>query len=76
MEKAVPNSKFVGHSTEIFQQSKIKGPLTDSSYYEIFCFSILFLKRNHSYKIEIFLLCHSKFYKSFIKHKLAVSSSL
>ena len=27
MEKVVPNSKFVGHSTEIIQQSKIKGPL-------------------------------------------------
>ena len=27
MEKVAPNSKFVGHSTEIIQQSKIKGPL-------------------------------------------------
>ena len=27
MEKVVPNSKFVGHSTEIIRQSKIKGPL-------------------------------------------------
>ena len=27
MEKVVPNSKFVGHSTEIIWQSKIKGPL-------------------------------------------------
>ena len=26
----MPNSKFVGHSTEIIQQSKIKGPLTSS----------------------------------------------
>ena len=29
MEKEAPNSKFVGHSTEIIQQSKIEGPLTD-----------------------------------------------
>ena len=28
MEKVVPNSKFVGHSTEIIRQSKIKGTLT------------------------------------------------
>ena len=28
MEKVVPNSKFVGHSTEIIWQSKIKGPLS------------------------------------------------
>ena len=27
MEKVAPNSKFVGHSTEIIQQTKIKGPL-------------------------------------------------
>ena len=27
MEKVAPNSKFVGHSTEIIRQSKIKGPL-------------------------------------------------
>ena len=27
MEKLAPNSKFVGHSTEIIRQSKIKGPL-------------------------------------------------
>ena len=27
MEKVAPNSKFVGHSTEIIWQSKIKGPL-------------------------------------------------
>ena len=27
MEKVVPNSKFVGYSTEIIQQIKIKGPL-------------------------------------------------
>ena len=27
MEKVVPNSKFVGQSTEIIRQSKIKGPL-------------------------------------------------
>ena len=27
MDKVVPNSKVVGHSTEIIQQSKIKGPL-------------------------------------------------
>ena len=27
MEKVGPNSKFVGHSTEIILQSKIKGPL-------------------------------------------------
>ena len=26
MEKVVPNSKFVGHSTKIIGQSKIKGP--------------------------------------------------
>ena len=29
MEKVVPNSKFIGHSTEIIRQSKIKGPLRD-----------------------------------------------
>ena len=28
MEKVAPNSKFVGHSTEIIRQSKIKEPLT------------------------------------------------
>ena len=28
MEKVAPNSKFVGYSTEIIQQSKIKEPLT------------------------------------------------
>ena len=28
MEKVAPNSKFVGHSTLIIRQSKIKGPLT------------------------------------------------
>ena len=28
MKKVVPNSKFVGHSTEIIRQSKIKGPLS------------------------------------------------
>ena len=27
MEKEAPNSKFVGHSTEIIWQSKIKEPL-------------------------------------------------
>ena len=27
MEKVVPNAKFVGHSSEIIWQSKIKGPL-------------------------------------------------
>ena len=27
MEKVAPHSKFVGHSTEIIWQSKIKGPL-------------------------------------------------
>ena len=27
MENVAPNSKFVGHSTEIILQSKIKGPL-------------------------------------------------
>ena len=27
MEKVAPDSKFVGHSIEIIQQSKIKGPL-------------------------------------------------
>ena len=27
MEKVVQNSKFFGHSTEIIQRSKIKGPL-------------------------------------------------
>ena len=27
MEKVAPNSRFVGHSTEIIRQSKIKGPL-------------------------------------------------
>ena len=30
METEVQNSKFVGHSTEIIWQSKIKGPLTHS----------------------------------------------
>ena len=30
MEKVAPNSKFVGHSTEIIQQSKIEGPLLSS----------------------------------------------
>ena len=29
MEKVAPNSKFVGHSTRIIQQSKIRGPLSD-----------------------------------------------
>ena len=28
MEKGASNSKFVGHSTEIIWQSKVKGPLT------------------------------------------------
>ena len=34
MEKVVPNSKFVRHSTETIQQSKRKGPLDslDFSY--------------------------------------------
>ena len=27
MEKAAPNSKFVGNSAEVIRQSKIKGPL-------------------------------------------------
>ena len=30
-KKVAPNSKFVGHSTEIIQQSKIKGPLYRNS---------------------------------------------
>ena len=30
MEKVVPNSKFVGPSTEIIQHSKIKGPIGGS----------------------------------------------
>ena len=29
MEKVAPNSKFVGHSTEIIRQSKIKGTLPE-----------------------------------------------
>ena len=32
MEKVGPNSKFVGHFTEIIQQSKIKGPLQRAKY--------------------------------------------
>ena len=28
MEKMAPNSKFIGHSTKIIWQSKIKGPLS------------------------------------------------
>ena len=32
MEKVAPNSKFVGHSTEIIQQSKIKGPLIGDAF--------------------------------------------
>ena len=31
-KKVVPNSKFVGHSTEIIRQSKIKGPLQTWKY--------------------------------------------
>ena len=31
MEKVVPNSKYVGHSTETIWQRKIKGPFKDST---------------------------------------------
>ena len=31
MQKLAPNSEFVGHSTEIIQQSKFKGPLTSAA---------------------------------------------
>ena len=30
MEKVAQNSKFVGHSNEIIQQSKIRGPLKEN----------------------------------------------
>ena len=32
MEKVAPNSKFVGHFTEIILQRKTKGPLTIKQY--------------------------------------------
>ena len=35
MEKVAPNSKFVGHSTEIIRQIKIKGPLLPISKYAV-----------------------------------------
>ena len=35
MEKVVPILKFVGHSTEITQQSKIKGPLRLKSLFSL-----------------------------------------
>ena len=38
MEKVAPNLKFVGHSTEIIGQSKIKGPLNELAFYQKFHF--------------------------------------
>lgn len=41
MEKEAPNSKLVGHSTEIIQQSKIKGPLPQKLE-DIYVFSFFY----------------------------------
>ena len=60
MEKVVPNSKFVGHSTEIIRQRKIKGPLVER-------LSTLIVK-----KITVLLMVctlHKKFLRVFLSQK-------
>ena len=58
METVAPNSKFVGHFTEIIQQIKIKGPL--KTY--LVCFfgkqNIENCYENIDPNIDPYLLCH------------------
>ena len=44
MEKVGPNSKFFGHSTEIIQQSKIKGPLSEQAPTKKFSILLAFIR--------------------------------
>ena len=54
-----PNSKFVGHSTEIIRQSKIKGPLKGQSDDTFTIFTLLTCKitltwcQNFDYKVTV-----------------------
>ena len=42
MEILAPNSKFVGHSTEIIRQSKIEGPfMPNCKYYHAYSLGVL-----------------------------------
>ena len=58
MEKVAPNSKFVGHSTEIIRQSKIKGPLLRTRYVVIFPLN----KSNWLKRKKYFILQNSQFW--------------